>query len=79
MTATAAEPGARYPTVQNYIGGRFVAGEGRLLDVLDPGDGSLLSRVPLSGTAELDAAVRAAAAAFPAWSRRTIKERAQEF
>jgi malonate-semialdehyde dehydrogenase (acetylating)/methylmalonate-semialdehyde dehydrogenase len=78
MTATAAPP-ARYPAVQNYIGGRFVPGAGSRLDVLDPSDGSLLSQVPLSGPAELDAAVRAAAAAFPAWSGRTIKDRVQIF
>jgi malonate-semialdehyde dehydrogenase (acetylating)/methylmalonate-semialdehyde dehydrogenase len=78
MTATAA-PTAKYPQVQNYIGGRFVPGDGRTLDVLNPGDGSLLSHVPLSGPAELDAAVSAAAAAFPAWSARTIKDRVQVF
>ena len=78
MTATAA-PTAKYPRVQNYIGGRFVPGKGQALDVLNPGDGSLLSHVPLSGPAELDAAVRAAAEAFPAWSARTIKDRVQIF
>ncbi len=78
MTATAA-PAAKYPAVQNYIGGRFVAGTGRALEVLNPADGSLLSHVPLSGSDELDAAVRAAAEAFPAWSARTIKDRVQVF
>ena len=78
MTATAA-PAAKYPKVQNYIGGRFVPGKPQTLDVLNPGDGSLLSQVPLSGSAELDAAVQAAAEAFPAWSARTIKDRVQIF
>jgi malonate-semialdehyde dehydrogenase (acetylating)/methylmalonate-semialdehyde dehydrogenase len=78
MTATAA-PAAKYPRVQNYIGGEFVAGQGRTLAVLNPADGSLLSQVPLSGPAELDAAVRAAAEAFPDWSGRTIKDRVQVF
>jgi malonate-semialdehyde dehydrogenase (acetylating)/methylmalonate-semialdehyde dehydrogenase len=78
MTATAA-PTAKYPKVQNYIGGRFVPGSGRTLEVVNPGDGSLLSHVPLSGPAELDAAVSAAAEAFPAWSARTIKDRVQVF
>jgi malonate-semialdehyde dehydrogenase (acetylating) / methylmalonate-semialdehyde dehydrogenase len=78
MTATAA-PTARYPAVQNYIGGRFVPGAGPRLEVLDPSDGTLLSQVPLSGPAELDAAVRAAAAAFSGWSGRTIKDRVQIF
>lgn len=79
MTATATRSPAKYPSVRNYIGGRFVPGEGQLLDVLDPSDGSLLSRVPLSRERELDAAVRAAAEAFPAWSGRTIKDRVQVF
>jgi len=78
MTATAA-PAAKYPKVQNYIGGKFVAAGGQMLEVLNPADGSLLSHVPLSGPPELDAAVRAAAAAFPAWSARTIKDRVQVF
>jgi malonate-semialdehyde dehydrogenase (acetylating)/methylmalonate-semialdehyde dehydrogenase len=78
MTATAA-PVAKYPKVQNYIGGKFVAAGGQTLEVLNPADGSLLSHVPLSGPAELDTAVRAAAAAFPAWSARTIKDRIQVF
>ena len=78
MTATAA-PAAKYPRVQNYIGGRFVAGKGQTLEVLNPGDGSLLSHVPLSGPAEVDEAVRAGAEAFPAWSARTIKDRVQVF
>jgi len=78
MTATAA-PAAKYPKVQNYIGGKFVAPGGQTLEVLNPADGSLLSHVPLSGPPELAAAVRAAAAAFPAWSARTIKDRVQVF
>ncbi len=47
--------------------------------MLNPADGTRLARVPLSGADELDAAVRAAAEAFPAWSARTIKDRARVF
>ncbi|MEA2723300.1 MAG: malonate-semialdehyde dehydrogenase (acetylating) / methylmalonate-semialdehyde dehydrogenase [Gemmatimonadales bacterium] len=68
-----------YPSVRNLIGGRFVSGEARSLDVLNPSDGSVLSSVPLSSAADVDAAVRAAAAAFPAWSTTPIKERVQVF
>jgi malonate-semialdehyde dehydrogenase (acetylating)/methylmalonate-semialdehyde dehydrogenase len=39
----------------------------------------VLSRVPLSSAREVDAAVRAARAAFPAWSATPIKERVQVF
>jgi malonate-semialdehyde dehydrogenase (acetylating)/methylmalonate-semialdehyde dehydrogenase len=78
MTATA-PPTAKYPPVRNYIGGQFVPTGGRLLDVLNPNDGATLSQVPLSTATELDAAVRAAAEALPAWSQRPIKERVQVF
>jgi malonate-semialdehyde dehydrogenase (acetylating)/methylmalonate-semialdehyde dehydrogenase len=47
--------------------------------VINPTDGSLLSRVPLSGAAELDAAVSAARAALSGWSGTPIKERVQVF
>ena len=79
LTAAAAPKTAVYPTARNFIAGRFVAGGPPLLDVLNPRNGSLLSRVPLSSGAEVDAAVRAAATAFPAWSATPIKERVQVF
>ena len=71
----------KYPSVANYIGGAFVSGSGglALLDVHNPGDGSVLSRVPLSTASEVDAAVRSARAAYPAWSATPIKDRVQVF
>jgi malonate-semialdehyde dehydrogenase (acetylating) / methylmalonate-semialdehyde dehydrogenase len=70
----------KYAPIQNYINGRFIdANPGRKLDVTSPVNGELLSTVPMSGTADLDAAVKAAKAAFPAWSRTPIKERVQVF
>jgi malonate-semialdehyde dehydrogenase (acetylating)/methylmalonate-semialdehyde dehydrogenase len=50
-----------------------------LLNVLNPSDGTLLSRVPLSSAADLEVAVRAAGQAFPRWSTTPIKERVQIF
>ncbi len=71
---------AKYPAVQNYIGGKFVDGNGsNYLDVYNPADGSVISRVPLSQTADVDRAVQAAKKAFPAWSAMPIKERVQIF
>jgi len=68
----------KYPEVQNYIGGKKVAsGSNRLLEVVSPIDGSLLSRVPMSTPEDLDAAVASAKAAFPAWSSTSVKERVQ--
>jgi malonate-semialdehyde dehydrogenase (acetylating)/methylmalonate-semialdehyde dehydrogenase len=69
----------RYPTVRNYVGGEFVAGDGELLDVFNPADGSVISRVPLSGAGAVNDAVRAARAAFPGWAATPIKERVQIF
>jgi malonate-semialdehyde dehydrogenase (acetylating)/methylmalonate-semialdehyde dehydrogenase len=67
----------KYPAVRNYIGGRFVDFGGEHGEVVSPLDGALLSRVPLSTAAEVDAAARAAQQAFLEWSGQTIKQRAQ--
>src|SRR5512143_1540481 len=69
----------KYPQVRNYLGGSFVDAHLPLLDVYDPSLGSVISRVPLSGAEEVDAAVQHAAKAFPAWSHTPIKERVQVF
>ncbi|MDQ3556860.1 MAG: CoA-acylating methylmalonate-semialdehyde dehydrogenase [Gemmatimonadota bacterium] len=70
---------SRYPEVQNYIDGRFVPGDGPLLDVFNPADGSVISRVPLCSGDAVGAAVDAAQRAFPGWSAIPIKERVQVF
>jgi malonate-semialdehyde dehydrogenase (acetylating) / methylmalonate-semialdehyde dehydrogenase len=70
----------KYNPVQNYINGKFTdASSTNKLDVISPLDGSLLSTVPLSTPKDLDDAVKAAKAAFPAWSKMPIKERVQVF
>lgn len=67
----------KYATVRNFIGGEFLEHSGDHAPVLSPIDGSELSRVPLSTSTEIAAAVQNASSAFPAWSKKTIKERAQ--
>ena len=48
----------------NYIGGGWRAAAGtEQLDVTNPATGEVLARVPLSGAADVDAAVSAARAA----------------
>ena len=70
----------KYDPIQNYINGQFIdTRSSRTLDVISPIDGNHLSTVPMSSAKDLDAAVRAARDAFPAWSRTTIKERVQVF
>jgi malonate-semialdehyde dehydrogenase (acetylating)/methylmalonate-semialdehyde dehydrogenase len=50
-----------------------------MLDVTNPADGSVISRVPLSSGVDVDRAVSAAQRAFPNWSATPIKERVQVF
>ncbi len=69
----------KYPEVRNYVAGSFVKGEHEYLDVFNPSDGSVISKVPLSSRYDLDRAVAVAQAAFPAWSSLPIKERVQVF
>ena len=50
------------------IGGEWVpAAGGATIDVIDPATGEVLAAVPRGDSADVDAAVRAAEAAFPAW------------
>lgn len=80
MTTLEQSAPTKYPDVRNYIGGAFVDGGARdYLDVTNPADGSVISRVPLSSASEVDRAVDAANKAFPAWSATPIKERVQVF
>src|SRR4051812_50100842 len=55
--------------LDNYIAGRWTPATAAsdALDVTNPATGETLARVPLSGAADLDAAVRAAREALPAW------------
>ena len=55
--------------IEHWIGGRPAAGaNGAFGDVFDPATGAVRARVPLAGAADVDAAVAAAARAFPAWA-----------
>jgi len=70
----------KYAPIANYINGQFVpASTSQTMNVVSPLDGTLLSTVPMSASTDLDAAVAAAKAAFPIWSKTTIKERVQVF
>jgi malonate-semialdehyde dehydrogenase (acetylating)/methylmalonate-semialdehyde dehydrogenase len=64
--------------IQNFVGGRPAAANGgERLEVLDPANGELLARVPLSGAAEVGEAVRSAAAAWEAWREEPVPRRAR--
>lgn len=65
-------------SIQNklFIGGRFVdAKDGATIDVLNPHDNSLITRVAEAKAADVDAAVDAAERAFPLWSGMPAAER----
>ncbi|MFD6886963.1 gamma-aminobutyraldehyde dehydrogenase [Streptomyces sp. NPDC059957] len=62
--------------LRNYIGGEFKdAADGRTTEVVNPATGEAYATAPLSGQADVDAAMAAAAAAFPAWRDTTPSER----
>src|SRR5829696_4686928 len=69
---------AKARTLQNFVGGSFVdATVDETLEDRDPATGELAARVPLSGPTEVDAAVRAAREAQPAWRAVPPQERAR--
>lgn len=62
--------------LRNYIGGEFKdAADGRTTEVVNPATGEVYATAPLSGQADVDAAMAAAAAAFPGWRNTTPSER----
>ena len=64
--------------LSHYIGGKTVTGTSdRVGDVFNPATGEISAHVPLATAAEVDAAVDAAAAAFPEWSAVTPLQRAR--
>ncbi|MEO5580614.1 MAG: CoA-acylating methylmalonate-semialdehyde dehydrogenase, partial [Gemmatimonadaceae bacterium] len=69
----------KYAEVRNYVGGDFVASDHACIDVHNPSDGTVISRVPMSSRDDLDIAVALAQKAFPGWAALPIKERVQVF
>ncbi len=60
-----------------YIDGSWVAPCGKgSIDVIDSSNESVMARIPEGDAQDIDRAVRAAAAALPAWSQRSVEERA---
>ncbi|CAM3393718.1 MULTISPECIES: gamma-aminobutyraldehyde dehydrogenase [Streptomyces] len=64
--------------LRNYIDGEFRdAADGRTTEVVNPATGEAYATAPLSGAADVDAAMAAAEAAFPAWRDATPSTRQQ--
>lgn len=79
MTAAnrgAGESAAARPIVGHYIDGSWRGVVGReIIEVDNPADGSLVGATVAGGAQDVDDAVRAARAAFPAWAATTLAER----
>lgn len=61
---------------RNFIDGAFTGAAENVVEVLNPATGALLGRVPETGAAEVDAAVKAARRAQPAWEKLPAIQRA---
>jgi aminomuconate-semialdehyde/2-hydroxymuconate-6-semialdehyde dehydrogenase len=62
--------------ISNFIGGKYVEPVGqKYLDNYDPSVGQVYSLVPDSDERDVEAAVAAAQAAFPVWSKKTAAQR----
>jgi betaine-aldehyde dehydrogenase len=62
--------------MQNFVNGRYVdAADGRTAALIDPSTGETFAQAPLSGEADVDAAMRAAADAFEGWRDATPSDR----
>lgn len=72
--------GTTVKTLQNYIGGRWVAAQAsETREVRNPATDEVLGLVPLSGAADVDAAVQAARDAFRGWRATPPQERVRPF
>jgi malonate-semialdehyde dehydrogenase (acetylating)/methylmalonate-semialdehyde dehydrogenase len=64
--------------LQNYVNGAWRrATTAEYAEVTNPATAEVLARTPLSTSADVDAAVQAAADAFPSWRRTPPGERVQ--
>jgi aminomuconate-semialdehyde/2-hydroxymuconate-6-semialdehyde dehydrogenase len=66
------------PVLRNFIGGKFVAPRaGSYLADIDPSTEEAIAEIPDSDSQDVDDAVAAARAAFPAWSRTPAEQRSR--
>src|SRR5437016_5891102 len=73
---TVAAPSAT--KLPNYVNGQWTeSAASEWQDVMNPATGEVLAQVPLSGPAEVAAAVSAASTAFPEWRRTPPEDRIQ--
>src|SRR5512147_1476415 len=64
--------------VPNYVNGQWIESKtSEWQDVTNPATGEVLARVPLASPSEVNAAIEAAAAAYPEWRRTPPEDRIQ--
>src|SRR2546426_7664764 len=71
-------PQVKLDTVPVWINGKALAPAGRHGEVFNPATGRVTKKVVFSDAALVDAAVQAAAAAFPAWRDTPVLRRSEE-
>jgi malonate-semialdehyde dehydrogenase (acetylating)/methylmalonate-semialdehyde dehydrogenase len=64
-------------SVGHWINGALTDGDARTQEIFEPATGEVSGHVALASVADVDAAVAAAAAAFPAWRETSLVKRAQ--
>jgi betaine-aldehyde dehydrogenase len=65
-------------TLRNFVAGRHAdAADGRVSDLIDPSTGEVFATAPVSGAADVAAAMQAAAGAFETWRDTTPSQRQQ--
>ncbi len=74
--ATAAAEATKVIELQNMIDGEFIAPSGgEMEDVVNPANGEVIARSPLSSEEDVDRAVKAARRAFESWQNTTPAQR----
>ncbi|RPI92555.1 MAG: CoA-acylating methylmalonate-semialdehyde dehydrogenase [Chloroflexi bacterium] len=64
--------------ILNYINGEWIKPDVKeCFEVINPATGVVIAKTPLGGKADVDAATRAASAAFPAWRQTPVQDRVQ--
>lgn len=64
--------------ILNYINGEWIEPKVKdYFDVINPATGEVIAKTPLCGSSEVDAAAKAAAAAFLDWRRTPVQDRVQ--
>src|ERR1700754_3259575 len=78
MPSTAVPTAGEIRTLANHVGGAWTPSTAAdVLDDHDPATGDLLAHIPLSGAADVDAAVTAARAAQAKWRAVSPQQRAR--